>query len=88
MSNHPGIQCHFYAENTLIYLSFSPEFASAAYSWMISKKLFINPNKTEYLPFNPKNLTVNIINLGSNTISPSDNAKHLGVIFQTYYVHG
>ena len=52
---------------------------------MTSNKLSVTPNKTEYLLFNPNNvnLTVNIINLGSNTISPSDSAKSLGVIFQT-----
>ena len=52
---------------------------------MISNKLSVNPNKTEYLLFNPNNvnLLVNIINHGSNTISPSDSAKNLGVICQT-----
>ena len=96
ISNHPGIQCHFYADDTPFYLSFSPEFASSAFSIiescirdvfsrMISNKLSVNPNKTEYLLFNPNNvhLPVNNINLGSNTISLIDNAKYLGVIFQT-----
>ena len=94
-SNHHGIQCHFYADDTQNYLSFSPEFASSAFSIiescirdvfsrMISNKLSVNPNKAEYLLFNPNNvnLPVNIINLGSNTISPSDSAKNFGVIFQ------
>ena len=95
MSNHSCIQCHFYADDTQIYLLFSSELASSAFStiescikdvfsWMISK-LFVNPNKIEYLLFNPNNvnLHVNISNLGSNTISPSDSVKNLGVIFQT-----
>ena len=52
---------------------------------MISNKLSVNPNKTEYLLFNPNNvnLPVNIINFGSYTISPSDSGKNLGIIFQT-----
>ena len=52
---------------------------------MTSIKLSVNPNKTEYFLFNPNNvnLSVNIINLGSDTISPSDSTKNLGVIFQT-----
>ena len=51
---------------------------------MISNKSSLNPNKTEYLLFNPNNVNfpVNIIDLGSNTVSPSDSAKNLGVIFQ------
>ena len=56
---------------------------------MISNKLSVNLNKTEYLLFNPNNvnLSVNIIYLGSNTISLGDSAKNLGVIFQTD-IHG
>ena len=52
---------------------------------MTLNKLSVNPHKTEYLLFNPNNvnLPVNIINFGSNTISPSDSAKNLGPIFQT-----
>ena len=49
---------------------------------MISNKLSVDSNKTEYLLFNPNNLNlpVNTINLGSNTCSPSDCTKRLGVI--------
>ena len=52
---------------------------------MISNKLSVNLNKTEYFLFNPNNLNlpVNIINLGFATISLSDSAKNLSVIFQT-----
>ena len=92
ISNHLDIQCHFYAEKKQYYLSFSPKLTSSAFStiescirdvfsWLTSNKLSVNPNKTKYLPFNPKNINLpaNIINLGSNTISPSDSAKNLGV---------
>ena len=52
---------------------------------MASNKFSVNPNKTEYLLFNPSNinLPVNAINLDSNIIYPRDSAKNLGVIFQT-----
>ena len=52
---------------------------------MTSNKLSVNPNKTEYLLFNPSiiNLSINTINLDSNIISPSDPTKNLGEIFQT-----
>ena len=79
-----------------IYLSFFPKLTSLAlsaiescirdvFSWMTSNKLFVNPNKTEYLLFNPSNINppVNTINLDSNIISPSNSAKNLGVIFLT-----
>ena len=95
ISNHPGIQCHFLADDTQIYISFSPDLSSLAlsaiescirnvFSWMTSNKLSVNPYKTEYL-FNPRNINhlVNTINLYSNIISPRDSAKNLGVIFQT-----
>ena len=78
-----------------IYLSFSPELASSAFtstetcikdifSWMIGNKLSVNPDKTEYLLFNSKNIKVPVsINLNLNTISPSECAKNLGVIVQS-----
>ena len=52
---------------------------------MTSNKLSIKQKKTEYLLFNPNNvnLPVNIINLGSDTISPSGFAKNFRAIFQT-----
>ena len=51
---------------------------------MIGNKLSVNPDKTEYLLFNLKNINVPVsINLNINTISPSECAKNLGVIFQS-----
>ena len=51
---------------------------------MIGNKLSVNPDKTEYLLFNSKNINVSAsINLNLNTISLSECAKNLGVIFQS-----
>ena len=95
ISKYPGLRCHFYADDTQIYLSFSPELASSAFTsietcikdiftWMIGNKLSVNPDKTEYLLFNSKNINVPVsINLNLNNISPSECAKNLGVIFQS-----
>ena len=62
ISNHPGIQCHFYEEDrpTQFYLKCSPERTSSAFStnescitdvcsWTTSNKSSVNPNKTDYL---------------------------------------
>ena len=95
ISKYPGLRCHFYADDTQIYLSFSPALASSAFtsiktciedifSWMIGNKLSVNPDKTEYLLFNSKNINVPVsINFNLNTISPSECANYLDVIFQS-----
>ena len=63
ISKYLGLRCHFYADDTQIYQSFSPELASSVFtsietcieyifSWMIGNKLSVNPDKTEYFLFN------------------------------------
>ena len=91
---YPGIRSHFYADDTQIYLSFSPEETTVfsliescirdIFSWMVANKLSVNPNKTEYLSFNPKNLNNPncSINIDSNIISPTNSAKTL-VLFSS-----
>ena len=54
ITKYPGLRCHFNADDTQIYLSFSPELASSAFTsietcikdiftWMIGNKLSVNP---------------------------------------------
>ena len=96
ISNYPGMRCHFYVDDTHIYISFSPENASSAasiiescikdvFSWLVANKLCANPNKTEYLLFNSRNINLQVININfdSDVISPSYSAKNLGVLFQS-----
>ena len=73
-----------------------PEHASSAISiiesnikdvfyWLVANMLSANPNKTEYLLFNSRNINLQVtnINLDSDIISPSYSAKNLGVLFQS-----
>ena len=95
ISKYSGLRCHFYADDTQIYQSFSPELASSAFSsfdsciknvfsWMIGSKLSVNLDKTEYLQFNAKNINIPVsINLNLNIISPNESAKNLCIIFQS-----
>ena len=94
-SKYPGIHSLFYADDTQIYLSFSLELTTVfsliescirdVFSWMVANKLSVNPNKMEYLLFNPKyfNNPNCSINIDSSIISPNNSAKNLGVIFQS-----
>jgi hypothetical protein len=95
ISQYPDIRHHLYADDTQIYLSFSPSTSSSAialiesclqhiFSWMSANKLALNPDKTEYLLISPNTSTsAPSMNLGPTTIIPTDNAKNLGVIFQS-----
>ena len=95
ISKYPGIRSHFYADDTQIYLSFSPEVTTVfsliescirdIFPCMVANKLSVNPNKTEYLLFNPKNFNKPnySINIDSNIISPTNSAKNLGVVIQS-----
>ena len=55
------------------------------FSWLVAYKFSANPNKTEYLLFNSRNINPQVINinLDSDIISLSYSAKNLGVLFQS-----
>ena len=88
ISKYPGFHCYFYANDTQIYISFYTERASSAisiiescikdiFSWLVTNKLSANPNKTEYLLFNSRNINLQVININLDAaiISPSYSIK-------------
>ena len=89
-----GVRCNFFADDTQIYISFSPKLTFVfsvielcirdIFSRMFGK-LSVNPNKMDYLHFNPKHVQIPHcnINIDTNIIMPNDLAKNLCVIFQS-----
>ena len=91
-----SIQCHFYADDTQLYISFSVSDSSASlsllsttldsvYSWLTSNRLSVNPSKTEYLlignPQQCRKIASSSITFCSTGISSTDSARNLGFIF-------
>ena len=89
---------HFYADNTQLYISFSSSDSSSSisflsttldsvYSWLVSNRLFVNPSKTEYMlignPQQCRKIISTSLTFCSTTISPTDSARNLGLIFDS-----
>ena len=93
-----SISYHLYADDTQIYISFSPNQShdslsllsstlDEVYAWLTSNRLLVNPSKTEFLIIgNPqqrnKIQSASIVFCG-NVISPSESARNLGVTFDS-----
>ena len=91
---------HAYADDTQIYISCNVRDTQAATSrlencieeirsWMITHKLKLNDDKTEFLtissPHNSKELNSIKIKIGSATILSSQNARNLGVVIDSVF---
>ncbi len=92
---------HLYADDTQLYLSFDSCVSSTRdtaiiqlesciaeiKAWMLSNRLKLNGDKTEFLQFLPISIHTKcpvsdpIIRIGSDSVTLSDQAKNLGVIF-------
>ena len=95
---HYKIEYHIYADDTQLYCSFDINFLDEALhaitscisdirSWMISKKLNINDDKTEFLiTTSPKaGFSANLqLKIGQEIVLPSTSCKSLGVMFDNH----
>ena len=93
-----SISYHLYADDTQIYISFSPNQShdslsllsstlDEVYVWLTSNRLSVNPSKTEFLiignPQQRNKIQSSSIVFCGNIISPSASARNLGVIFDS-----
>ena len=99
ISSYPNIRHHLYADDTQVYIKLSPVNASTVIpelqsclseiqKWMANCKLKLNPDKTEFIVFGPKNKRDSLlkffpIDIMGNKISPTDKVCNLGVIFDS-----
>ena len=93
-----SISYHLYADDTQIYISFSPNQSrdslsllsstlDEVYAWLTSNRLSVNPSKTEFLiignPQQRNKIQSSSIVFCGNVISPSESARNLGVTFDS-----
>ena len=94
-----SIKYHLYADDTQLYISFTPSNSTSALeilsntfsdilSWMNSNKLLLNPSKTEFLLIGTKQQRLKFsqlttLSLGNDIIPVSSSARNLGFIFDS-----
>ena len=93
-----SISYHLYADDTQIYISFSPSQSydslsllsstlDEVYAWLTSNRLSVNPSRTEFLiignPQQRNKIQSSSIVFCGNIISPSTSARNLGVAFDS-----
>ena len=89
---------HLYADDTQLYISFSPEdpgdtlsrlssTLDSVHSWLSSNKLIVNPSKTEFLlvgsNYQRSKLVSSSVIFKDNVLSPSATVRNLGVTFDS-----
>jgi hypothetical protein len=93
-----ALSFHFYADDTQLYISFSPQDHSdsrtrlstildSVHSWLSSNQLIVNPAKTEFLLTGTAQQRSKVIESSitfkGNCLSPSPTVRNLGVIFDS-----
>ena len=97
IGKHKGVNFHFYADDTQLYVHLSHRNASAAFhklnrclqdvkEWMLASKLKLNPDKTEFILFGSKKQRERLdacfpINMLGNPLHPTESVRSLGVWF-------
>ena len=99
IGRHKGVNFHFYADDTQLYVHLSHRNASAAFDklnrclqdvkeWMSSSKLKLNPDKTEFILFGSKKRRERLsacfpIDILGNPLHPTESVRNLGVWFDS-----
>ena len=99
--SHSSINYHFYADDTQLYITLSPENFSHSIqklknclndiqNFMFANKLKLNPDKTEFILIgSPKNCNQLLphfpINILGNQVSPAQSVRNLGVVFDSNF---
>ena len=99
IGKHKGVNFHFYADDTQLYVHLSHMNASPAFDklnrclqdvkeWMSASKLKLNPDKTEFILFGSKKQRESLnacfpIDILGNPLHPTESVRNLGVWFDS-----
>ena len=99
IGKHKGVNFHFYADDSQLYVHLSHMNASAAFDklnrclqdvkeWMSASKLKLNPDKTEFILFGSKKQRERLnvcfpIDILGNPLHPTESVRNLGVWFDS-----
>ena len=99
--SHSSINYHFYAYDTQLYITLSPENFSHSIqklknclndiqNFMFANKLKLNPDKTEFILIGSRKNRNQLlphfpINILGNQVSPAQSVRNLGVVFDSNF---